>query len=437
MAGGRTVLHLVAVSSDPDLWRIAALAKAGADLNARDDEGATPLHLAVRSSRIHVVKQLLELGASVDSCDCAGQTPLHASVGDLEIMRLLLDAGADVDAADSSGVRPLHLAISRSDPKLPCIRELVSRHAKVDAPDGEGRTPFARALAKGHVAVRDILLAAGASVKFIFAEAVAARSPTVIAKALEQGADPNQRLPSDGTAMHVAAEVGDAQVVEMLIAAGGGVDLRDSTERTPLHRARNASVVIPLVRAGATVDARDSSLRTPLATAIVAGRASAAVELLNSGADARVNVAGEALPSIAFERAFDALERLLECGAEPGLLLHAAARGRALGLPESIVRLLDVNATDADGDKALHIAARSSCGSSAEDLLQVGASPRVTNKAGSTPLHAAVEGGSAHVVSALLGAGADAGAKDAAGETPLDLAMRLGRSPAMIDALKG
>jgi ankyrin repeat protein len=108
-----------------------------------------------------------------------------------------------------------------------------------------------------------------------------------------------------------------------------------------------------------------------------------------------------------------------------------------LGVPYRIVGRLELNAADADGDTALHVAARSSHGSSAEDLLALGANPRVVNKAGSTPLHAAVECGSARSLYALLGAGADAGAKNAAGETPLDLARRLGRSAAVINALAG
>jgi ankyrin repeat protein len=305
----------------------------------------------------------------------------------------------------------------------------------VDAVDGTGHTPLALALAKSRLDVCDLLLAAGASAKAVLVPAVVARFPTFVGKALEQGADPNLLLPCGETAMHVASERGFSEIVKMLLAAGGGVDLRDSAGRTPLHRATCASVVEALVQAGATVDARDSFGRTPLAAAVSARRVDLALALLNSGADSRVNVAGEALSVIAFEWAFGALERLLECGAEPGLLLHAAARRDSLGLPLSIVRHLDVNAADADGDTALHTAARSSRGSSTEELLRLGANPRAVNKTGSTPLHAAVEGGSARAVRALLGAGAEADARDGAGETPLGLALRLGGTADVIEAL--
>lgn len=59
---------------------IRLLAKAGADLNACDKNGATPLHRAVRTRCAAAVKQLLELGSDPTPRNNSGSTPFHLAV---------------------------------------------------------------------------------------------------------------------------------------------------------------------------------------------------------------------------------------------------------------------------------------------------------------------------------------------------------------------
>ena len=72
---GRTPLHYAAQGQAPAL--VTALAKAGADVNARDDRGGwTPLHLAAWFSKTpSVVDALLAAGADTTARDKAGKTP--------------------------------------------------------------------------------------------------------------------------------------------------------------------------------------------------------------------------------------------------------------------------------------------------------------------------------------------------------------------------
>lgn len=60
---------------------IARLLRAGADIHARDSNGFTPLHLAVRCHNIDIVKQLLAEGASVLMLDNEGRTPCEWATG--------------------------------------------------------------------------------------------------------------------------------------------------------------------------------------------------------------------------------------------------------------------------------------------------------------------------------------------------------------------
>ena len=81
---------------------------AGADVNARDADGVTPLMWAgFQNETPDIFRLLLDAGADVRARDSRGRTPLMWAAwgkkGTTEILGLLLDAGADVHALDQQG----------------------------------------------------------------------------------------------------------------------------------------------------------------------------------------------------------------------------------------------------------------------------------------------------------------------------------------------
>jgi ankyrin repeat protein len=95
-----------------DLELVKLFIDAGCDVNARNNEGKTPLHIALNceDNRIEMVKLLVENGADVNARDNEEETPLHIEhYGDPrdDIVEYLVSKGADINAKNKYGKRPI------------------------------------------------------------------------------------------------------------------------------------------------------------------------------------------------------------------------------------------------------------------------------------------------------------------------------------------
>jgi hemoglobin len=107
-AEGHTPLYR---ASTGDVARVLLAAGATVDVASGPTRG-TELHQAARRGCVSVAEALLDHGASIDARDAKGQTPLRRAVNcrQLATVRLLVRHGADPHAADRLGVTPLHVA---------------------------------------------------------------------------------------------------------------------------------------------------------------------------------------------------------------------------------------------------------------------------------------------------------------------------------------
>ena len=90
------LLHEVARNGVSDRDVIRFLVASGGDINNRDENGDTPLHLAVRQGERVVAKHLIDQGADVNSVNQAGDAPLDLAIrrDDSDIMQILQRNGA-------------------------------------------------------------------------------------------------------------------------------------------------------------------------------------------------------------------------------------------------------------------------------------------------------------------------------------------------------
>lgn len=126
-AGGASVLHL---ADDPAIVKL--LITHGAELEEKDAQGNTPLHIADE----HKTEILLKNGANSKSIGSQGNTPLHYA-GSCKEIKLLISYGADVNARNSFGDTPLHSTGDAARAQL-----LITNGANVNSRNLNGETPL-------------------------------------------------------------------------------------------------------------------------------------------------------------------------------------------------------------------------------------------------------------------------------------------------------
>ena len=161
---GQTALHMVVASdkllSDQAVQMVELLLVYSASLDAKDLNGDTPVHWAVRRSDKRILLSFLnrEPGFS-SSNDKTGNTILHTAAhhGNVEAVRILLDWGHGLHALNKRKQSPLHIAAAAGQAGV--VSLLLEWHADTQARDTKKKTPLELAKQYNHTDVADILTA--------------------------------------------------------------------------------------------------------------------------------------------------------------------------------------------------------------------------------------------------------------------------------------
>ena len=99
---GLKLIYSITTLSNFNSEKTLSLINRGANLDARDSNGRTPLHWAVNDGHTDIVTALIGKGADINATDQDGTTPLMlaASQGHADIAKMLITQGADIQIKD-------------------------------------------------------------------------------------------------------------------------------------------------------------------------------------------------------------------------------------------------------------------------------------------------------------------------------------------------
>ena len=462
-----TPLHYAAAYCRNDHLTVEALLAHGANVNARDGYGHTPLQLASAGNKPAIVAALIAGGASPQSLsreflELQSISDLYEHRGDdglrLDLVTIIVSVLIAADVGTKSGERILNEATRSGDINL--VEMLINNGIDVNyrrpcAPEGCLRpTPLFVAASSGNADMAALLIENGANVNI-----------------------KSQRLYNydrdDETPLHAAVRFGGASVVALLIESEANIDALNFFGHTPLHdalRDGEISIAALLIENGANVNIQGNSGLSPLHYAVINDDLESAKLLIMQGASINVRDDNGYTP---FRRAvlwenFNLVSLLLENGADVDLtgeseklILHAALEHGELEVAKllieggvditvknsfgmtslhfallilpshmaasEIITLLvqngaDVNVKGFFGDSVLFDLIAGQYVGIISLFLENGVDVQVKNRNGRTLLHSAADSGESEIASLLLKSGTMVNVEDMYGEAPLHLA---------------
>ena len=218
-------------------------------LNAKDAAGSTLLHHAAAFGAADTMTFLLDAGADPNAKNQRGSTPLHWGIHDEAKVRLLLSRGAGVNARQVEGRTPLYQAASLGNGTA-IVRMLLARGADPNIALANGRTPLMAAAGRGDVEAMTLLLDAKAGVdtrngagETALILAAADGNPAAVGLLLDRGADARVRTKRSETALGNAGTAGNEETVRLLLAHGAEVNVRNIRGYSPLMLAASSDAI--------------------------------------------------------------------------------------------------------------------------------------------------------------------------------------------------
>ena len=260
--GDWTPLMYAARDGAPDATR--ALLDAGAQINAQDPDGTTPLVRAIWNSHYDTAKVLLDRGADPNIVDSADMGALYAAVDSSSLGEIYGSPPRKVnDTATALDIIKLVVAKGgKVDARLKSAA-LQRQHTPGEPLLGAGTTPLMRAAKNGDSEAMKVLIAAGAD-----ASLAQPNGTTVLMLASGVGRGLGVFAKDYGTEADLLAGV------KVVLAQKVDVNAANNNGLTALHFAAQAgldTVVAELAKAGATLDVKDKQGRTPVDVALGVG----------------------------------------------------------------------------------------------------------------------------------------------------------------------
>ena len=422
-----------------DAAAVERLVGGGADVNARQSDGATALSWAAMRSNTEIARTLLDAGADPDLANELGVGPLTLAIenGATDLVELLLERGADPSQARENGETPLMTAARLGQTDV--VGKLLERGADPNARESKfGQTALMWAAADAE-AVR-MMLAKGADPRVTTKSwdieyTIYAPTTFTLGKTGIPWNTSGDFVGKQGgqNALHFAVLRRDVESAKALLDAGVDVNAPAADGTTPLLAALykwsppeatfvpgrgapaaagssqlfspDVAMAQMLLDRGASATAVDQAGYTPLhGAALAVVWATRAGDKGGSGAYRRapallsLNHQNSEPAAFTSEEALALVQRLLDAGADPNHQTIYPTPG-----PPGDVRINPAP----PGSSAMHVAANSGNVELIRLLAKAGADPNLVRKDGHSPFSVSVVAGTLEAVQAMVEVGAD------------------------------
>ena len=464
----------------------AKLLSRGADINAKDSLGTTPLMYASARGNAEVTEVLLHSNADTSALCHRGSTALHraAFIGRPKIVRqilkyseisvntlskqrlnrsalmlaivkghpmvvkaLLTCRSIDVNLQSRGGQTALSLAAAAG--QLDTANLLLEHKAQIDHQDSYGYTALSQAGEYGHVAVVKYLMdcSANPNLRDIYGGTALLRAidkgkPLVVRTLIGRGAEYTFRDFRGRTVLHGAAINNRHQILQTLLEKKNHileVDVQGNAGETPLHdaaRCGRVQCVEVLMAFGARTDITDNEKRTPVSLAMMENH----LEVLEFMKRAQEGSVPEMEDQKTTGKCTSNREEALDAEAGPHGIhdkpsttytrpFYKAVQHDDVATLEAMLpsspeeRERFLDIRDSNtGASALHEAVRRGNLDVVEMLLKAGAKPNSTDHYGYAPLHSAARHNQLAIVQSLVNHGADVDISNSIERTPLKAA---------------
>ena len=287
------VLPLLYYARIGDINELIRHINQGDDVNMKNNENETPLHVSSSNGHLQIVQFLVEHGANINSINKSQETPLSLSSanGHLPIVEYLISHGADF----KDGInKESYLHWSARNGYLNIVENLINKGEDIYQKNQNGEIPVE--LAKIHKQ--------GLVIQFL--ERIHRQSEKAFEASKKGDIQTIFDLNKDGFSIntrfngrlliHLSSENGHLSVVEYLVNQKVDINSKDNNNWTPLHYAAkngHLSVVEYLVNQKADINSKEDNNWTPLHYAAKNGHLSVVEYLLHQGADFRDRINGQ------------------------------------------------------------------------------------------------------------------------------------------------
>jgi len=411
----------------------------------RDHLGNTMLHSTVRNrGRLEYIGRILDYNGNVDARNRDGDTSLHIAVrlNLREIGEFLISRGASIFSLNAAGHNPLFLAFS---PPSGSMRDWIINSNTINVRDGLGNSMLHYAAQWNLNHAIPIIIRNGISVEDINATgqtpiflALRNDSTSTVTILYENRANISARDSQGNSLLHAAVRWNARNSASLLISYGIDINVFSLNGNTPLHDAvalGMSDIESLLIRHDANLEVRNIDGNTPFMEAVRAGLIPSIEKLAANGADPSTrNIRGDTPLHIAvsMER-LDLVNMLIRMGAS----IHARnTRNRtpfqtALSISPTMVSTLlsgdRIHISDDMGNSALHVALQErSSGVIIRTIIVQGSRINAVDNNGKTPLRLAVDFNLWEAAKIISDAGADPFMAAVDNKTPAELAFSKG-----------